>query len=160
MKNKKGFTLMELLIAGTIVGILSLVATVSYQHSVADTRIANAKPKVDQIVNAIQRYEYDHGGTIQSGQLADQFSSNVSCSSETKDYRVLMGCNLLSTSGWDDSYVFYYVCGKSTGGPCAGASITNPWACMKVKGSKWPKKYTSPKSFMYCATPTENGSTF
>lgn len=158
MKNKNGFTLMELLIAATIVGILSLVATVSYQNSMAENRIANAKAKVDQIVNAIQRYEYEHSGTINiAGELGDIGTGAVSCSSSTKDYQVLIACGLLDRNGWNDPYVKYYICNKSKSDNCSGSKIDAPWACMKMQGSKLPQKY---QNYMYCATPIAKGSTF
>ena len=56
----KGFTLVELLVAATIIGILAVFATNSYRNGVAETRWAQAKANLDQLAAAVQRVKLDY----------------------------------------------------------------------------------------------------
>ena len=56
MLNTKGFTLIELMIAVAIVGILAGIAYPSYQDSVRESRRADAKGALLGFVNAMERF--------------------------------------------------------------------------------------------------------
>ena len=58
---KKGFTLIELLIVITIIAILAGAAIPYVQQYVEDGRYARAKQDLDEIRNALVRYETDRG---------------------------------------------------------------------------------------------------
>ncbi len=58
---RKGFTLIELLIVITIIAILAGAAIPYVQDYVEDARIAKARSDMDEIKNAITRYELDTG---------------------------------------------------------------------------------------------------
>lgn len=58
---RKGFTLIELLIVITIIAILSGAAIPYVQDYVDDARFAKAKADIDEIRNALIRYETDRG---------------------------------------------------------------------------------------------------
>lgn len=56
MRNKfKGFTLIELMVIVTIIGILAAIAYPSYQDSVRKTRRADAQGALMQLNNAMER---------------------------------------------------------------------------------------------------------
>ena len=57
---RKGFTLVELLVAATIIGILMVFATNSYRNGVAETRWAQAKGNVDQLAAAVLRARIEY----------------------------------------------------------------------------------------------------
>ena len=59
MGNKRGFTLLELLIAATILGLLAVFATMSFRYSASDNRIAAAKIKTAQLAAAVQSFRLD-----------------------------------------------------------------------------------------------------
>ena len=56
MLNTKGFTLIELMIAVAIVGILAGIAYPSYQDSVRKSRRADAQGALLGFANAMERY--------------------------------------------------------------------------------------------------------
>ena len=59
MKNKKGFTLLELLIVIAIIGILTALATVSYSSAQKKARDAQRKSDLKAIQNAMEQYYAD-----------------------------------------------------------------------------------------------------
>lgn len=155
MKKNAGFTLLELLIAATILGIMAIYAAVSYQNSMADTRLAAARGRLDVLAAAVQRYQMDYGA-IDGGQVVDVINQ-VSCSANPN----LFNCGFLENGGWSDGYVRFYICDNSTTGKCfvdsadsvsVTATVTNPFACVKtISTAKWPKRY---QNYTYCASAT------
>ena len=61
MKNKKGFTLTELLIVVAIVGILASIAYPSYQDSVTKSRRADAQGALQGLAQAMERHYTTEG---------------------------------------------------------------------------------------------------
>lgn len=56
MNNKRGFTLIELMITVAIVGILAAIALPSYQNSVMKSRRADAKSSLMEFANIMERH--------------------------------------------------------------------------------------------------------
>lgn len=70
MKNNyKGFTLVELLVAATIIGFLAIVATTSFRNSAAETRWTQAKALTNQLASAAEALTTERNGAY--------FSSNT-----------------------------------------------------------------------------------
>lgn len=74
---RKGFTLIELLIVITIIAILAGAAVPYVQDYVEDARYAKAKSDLDEIRNALVRYETDRGTTYAPGQSAGNIGELV-----------------------------------------------------------------------------------
>jgi general secretion pathway protein G len=68
---RKGFTLIELLIVITIIAILAGAAIPYVQDYVEDARIAKARSDLDEIKNALVRYELDTGTTYTAANIAN-----------------------------------------------------------------------------------------
>lgn len=161
MPNKKGFTLLELLIAATIVGILVIFASVSYKNSAADVRIAGAKTRLDMLANAVQRFSIDHENvSLPQGKMQDLSSTSAcSLSSLTNPYTPLINCKYVENGGWSDSYVGFYVCSGSASGVCADAPVASPLACLKgTTHARLPAQYKG--NYMYCVSAVAKGEQF
>lgn len=156
--NKKGFTLLELLIAATIIGILAMFATVSYKSSQADVRVAGAKARAEMLAGAVQRWNLDHPAIW--GLMKN--SSSGACSyvggqGETTGVQNLIRCGYVENGGWEDGYFWFYVC-KGKSGNCSQSPIDSPQVCMtgteKLRDSRYDDGY------WYCLNVTNKGERF
>ena len=59
--HEAGFTLLELLIAAALVGVLTMFATVAFRQTASDIRVENAKRSADIIAAAIYRFKIAYG---------------------------------------------------------------------------------------------------
>jgi len=162
MKRKSGFTLLELLVAATIMGALAVLATVSYRHSAMETRIAAAKLRTEVLARAVQRFRLDYGSDKlpSAGVELVGPDSIVECNPTSADVLSLFNCGYLQNDGgWRDGYIQYYVCnGNRTtiGTACKNSTINKPLACMRGRNwSKVPEKYKVP--YAYCVNETSQG---
>lgn len=148
--NNKGFTLLELLIAATIIGVLAVFATVSYKNSMAETRVEAAKTKVRQIATAVSRLQLDYPSASLDnlqGQLIDIGYTEANCDAGSfTSPNSLMVCGYLESNGWGgtskgDGYFKYII-------------YSNKVCAESVGNSKLPSRYGA--SFKYCIN-TING---
>lgn len=61
MRKQKGFTLIEVLVATTIIAVLTVVGIVSYVSVNKRSRDAKRKSDVEQIRSALEMYRADYG---------------------------------------------------------------------------------------------------
>ena len=153
MKNKRGFTLLELLIAATIIGTLVVLATVSYRSSAAETRVAAAKAQTEMLAGAVQRFSLENRVTSsQPGQMVSVGNSNAGCTVTTAHElspENLIYCGFVENSGWNNDYFKFYICDGRTGS-CSSAptSIGMPLAYMESTGdARMPAQYGSNYSY-------------
>lgn len=148
MKNNKGFTLLELLVAATIIGILAVFATTAYKNSAADARVAAAKTRTESLAGAVQRMRLEYPSfKAVSGQMQDSTSAWCNYSVPSG----LVSCGFLGNNGWDeDGYMTYWVCSGKSGG-CAASPLEDPLACMvSTNNSKMPARYG--EGYIYCVS--------
>lgn len=131
-RSKRGFTLLELLIAATIIGILAVLSTVAFRSSAGETRVAGAKSKLEMLAMAVQRYKMDP-------KACSIITSNSSLTVSN-----LVSCGYLENLNFSgDSYFSFYICASGSG--CPNASYL---ACMTGYNSKLPSRYLS--GYSYC----------
>lgn len=160
MNTKKGFTLLELLIAATILGLLAVVATVSFRNGAVDARIAAARIKADQLAAAVQRFRINNTDPI-SGRMADLPGSGpYACSlggGQAHSAVALIACGYVDNGGWSDEYVNYYVCDSNISA-CATSPIANPLVCMAGRDNNKRLRPEQKESscYRYCVSRTES----
>ncbi|MFS8159121.1 MAG: type II secretion system protein [Candidatus Roizmanbacteria bacterium] len=77
LKQKKGFTLIEILVVATIISLLAIGAAVSYQGLGAGSRDARRKSDVEQVRAAIELFR--NSNTV--GSYPDSAELSISCAS-------------------------------------------------------------------------------
>ena len=148
MLKKKGFTLVELLVAATIVGALLVFATVQYRNSAAEARWNHAKVYTKYLANAILQARMDYANIDFDGAMSNSAPSTA-CTYNQSTTLVLPGtliaCGYLENSEWQDDYFVYYACKKNNpNSNCQSGAL----ACVKVaSGAKMPSSY---QNYQYC----------
>ncbi len=149
--NKKGFTLVELLVAATIIGILALFAMTAYRNSVAETRWTQAKAQADHVAASVQAMDAARDGVLFS-------SSQIIVSSSLSQ-----NCTFYSTARSSSGYIVVdpeqlFDCGFLEPGEVANedfdfyvrTSVGTPLVCVQAKeDAKLPSKYSSAKYCVY-----------
>ena len=164
MKNRKGFTLLELLIAATIVAALAVMATVAYRNGVIETRIQAAKTRTEVLAGAVQRFVLDYGASkLGAGPELQRLAAKGACAPNGMIVSSLINCDYVDNDGgWNDPYFAYYVCNgvKTAGTPCSKTTLNAPLACMwgRSNQNKLPAKYKT--NYSYCVSATGNEEKF
>lgn len=147
MRFKKGFTLVELLVAATIISILMAFATVQYRNSVAEARWTHAKAMADQLAAAVQRAKFDYPALSLSDAPLTNVEVGTTCSYQVGNEvaqapSMLIACGYLENSDWNGDYFQYYIANEDGNCSCTGL------ACVKVKeDAKLPSAYAN---YSYC----------
>ena len=89
--NKKGFTLLEMLVVVLIIGILASIAIPQYQMAVTKAKVASILPLMRRWKDALQEYKLQHGhygnntdGWPDADTLGVNWPSDWECTSEWK----------------------------------------------------------------------------
>jgi len=77
-KHKPGFTLIEVLVAATIVALLTSIGMVSYQAANRQARDAKRKADLEQIRAALEMYKTDNAGNYPLGNCVNVNSLGLS----------------------------------------------------------------------------------
>lgn len=71
VKNKSGFTFIEILIAVSIIGFLASIGVVSYSSAQKKSRDGKRKADLEAIRSALEMYRADEGNYPSTGNLSD-----------------------------------------------------------------------------------------
>jgi len=125
---KKGFTLVELLVAMTIFAIVSSMALVSFRSSRISSRDAKRKADLEQIRSALEMYRTDNG-TYPSG--LGELSGYLEVPSDPlsgsgRDYYYLSGGQTYTLCAALEGETSDAGCGSSCGDETCSYKVTNP----------------------------------
>lgn len=165
MKNKRGFTLLELLIAATIVGLLAVFATISYRNSAAEARMESARTRTRALAGAVQRFRLEYPvANVMSGEMGNVAEAGT-CPAMTGAENVpqtMILCGFLENGGWSDEWVQFFVCNGRTEPDICSTPPDGfvPLACMTGRNNN-PRVLDRYKTnYSFCVNATGERETF
>lgn len=129
-KNRRGFTLIELVVVVMIMGILASLA-MPYYYKTMETSKANDSLAIGHLLgNANRMYLLDNPPpqvspnppSPISGQITNG-CNGLTCGAATGGCR-LVACSYVAQQDWDNGSYNFYVCDGGNGGGCCGNSAT------------------------------------
>ena len=122
LHKKSGFTLVELLVAAVIIGVLVVFASQSFRHSSSDIRVQNALAKAKVVAMAARMFKEDHANaSFTSDPLQNPLYENIgseACDTTgTVTLQTLISCGYLEDLGYVDKD-FAYNFDTCAGGLC------------------------------------------
>jgi len=122
-ENKKGFTLVELLVVVLIIGILAAVAVPQYQLAVNKARFASLRSTAEPLIKAAQAYHLENGTWPSkfdelAVELPGGFTIKTVGTNSTCGYNQEMYCCLVAENAFnpavtcgkkDETFAFHYM---------------------------------------------------
>ena len=139
MKNKKGFTLIEILVVVLIIGILAAIAIPQYRMAVTKSKVASILPIMRRWKDALMEYKLQHGsysaGAVGSGfpdmnTLGVNFPDDWECDGSAECWNDYWDCFLNNPADVscshqiDDNNTFYIFMHQPDNGTNTAGMIT------------------------------------
>jgi len=104
MKKLSGFTLVELLVAISVIGIIAILASIvivaiNPTKQLADARNAQRRSDVNTVLNAVYQYAIDNNGSLPGCLPTATASTALSICTGNDCTGVANGCNLAALTG-------------------------------------------------------------
>ena len=135
--RKKGFTLLELLMAAAIISALASVAVASYRAKMADTYVEDGKNQVRALTTAVRLFELEYSVSVRQNSVDDApfDMDGVTCApTAVSTANQVVACNFLENRRWGNELITL--------------SIEETRVCANGKSSpKLPSKYRNKKIF-------------
>ena len=110
-RSRAGFTLMELMVVITIIGILAGFAIPQYLKTIESSRADDAAALMNMVATTNRMYALDHGGSYTAGQLTTACGAGA-CVGDASSPCELVRCKYLTPQDFDSK--------------CWGAYADNP----------------------------------
>ncbi len=102
--HKKGFTLLELLMAAAIISALAVVATATYRAKILDGYAADAKNQARVVAMAVRLFELEYSVRLGDSEMPNVPVTRVTCapsnSAEDSATVMMVSCGFLENRGW------------------------------------------------------------
>ncbi len=110
--NKKGFTLMELLVTVILVAVLATYAVYYYTDIMREGEVNAAKGKLAALGGATARYILEKGEFLQANdeiEISEEFVAQQACGADNNKAKDIFRCGYAEKSlGFDDHFDFYF----------------------------------------------------
>lgn len=158
--NKKGFTLLELLITATLISILAALAMSSYRQTAFKSRLEDFKNRTRAVSYAVQifREEYPRATGFDETSLVSISPVQSGCKTVGEvDPASLIHCNILDGNReWSNSdFAVIVPCSAEksqhiANSPCDKSARNDMLACMRVLDEpKVPSEY---RGYVFCVS--------
>ena len=136
-RDRRGYTLIELVVVILIIGILASFAVPQYLRTVEGSKADDAVATVNMIGTTNKMFALDHAGYYVSGQFTaacgappvptycDQMGVGQTYPPPYTNPCVLVWCRYLADQDWANKPYTFYACDGATAGACAGQGSGN-----------------------------------
>jgi prepilin-type N-terminal cleavage/methylation domain-containing protein len=126
-KNRRGFTLIEMVVVVLIMGILASIGMPYYYKTVETSKATDAVAIGHLLGNANRMYKIDNPVAV-SGQITNGCSTT--CTPGSNNACNLIACSYVAQQDWSNASYDYFVCNGGAGGGCCGGTSV---ACVSRK---------------------------
>lgn len=144
MKNRKGFTLIELMVVVIIIGILASMSVPYYYKTIETTKAGDSVAIGHLLGNAYRMYRADYPGNnnIIGGQITNTCNSTTTgCSSGDLTGCRLVRCKYVATQDWNNS-AYNFFAGENACGAGVAACVRRK-AGVSAPYSGWGYDFTT-----------------
>lgn len=156
--KKNGFTMIELLIAAAIIGVLAVLSTSSYKNTLIKTRLEEGKTRTRVAADAAMRFQMDYPGHTFSGDKLIYMQSVGGCATSDTSPAQLIQCGYLENRPWSDGYFDIEICGAKKDGLCGDISkqAIKYVACFSGHAGGKLDRCAGKSKFLFCVDERES----
>ena len=167
MKSRRGFTLLEMLIAAAIMSVLAMLSTAAYRRTVAETHWQDSKNKLQAVASAVQRYQWDYPNRTfippATGEKLEFIPASALADCPTAasyNNKALIQCDYLENRSWSTAEIHIVACGGVKSGYICGLAPTgmsHPLACMSGISPRLSDEYLLTNNHAFCIDASSEG---